>query len=86
METITYAQVGELVKRLPVKKLQIAYHLLVDLSASDTDSSSVQEDFMLLPLAERLLLMKEQAKEMAAHYEERDLQRQAWQAGDFVEY
>ena len=70
METITYSQVQELVTRLPVKKLPIAYHLLVDLSASGTDSSSLQEDFMLLPVAERRRLMAEQAKQMTAHYEQ----------------
>jgi hypothetical protein len=56
--------------RLPIKKLPIAYRLLVDLSASDTDSPSRQEEFMLLPLAERRRLMAEQAKQMVAHYEQ----------------
>jgi len=86
METITYSQVQELVTRLPVKKLPIAYHLLVDLSASGTDSPSLQEDFMLLPVAERRRLMAEQAKQMTAHYEQTASERQSWQAGDFVEY
>jgi hypothetical protein len=70
METITYDQVQELVRRLPVKKLPILYRLLVDLNASNLDSSSLQQDFMLLPLTERRNLMAEQAKQMAAHYEE----------------
>lgn len=86
METITYAQVQELVKRLPVKKLQIAYRLLVDLSANNIDSASLQQDFMLLPLTERRHLMEEQAKQVRAHYEETALERQGWQIGDFVEY
>ena len=86
METITYDQVQELVRRLPVKKLPILYRLLVDLNASNVDSSSLQQDFMLLPLTERRHLMAEQAKQMAAHYEETALERHEWQAGDFVEY
>jgi len=86
METVTYSQVQELVTRLPVKKLSIAYRLLVDLSMSDTDSPSLQEEFMLLPLAERRRLMAEQAKQMVAHYEQTASERQAWQAGDFVDY
>jgi hypothetical protein len=86
METITYAQVQELVGRLPVKKLPIVYRLLVKLGAGNTASSSLQEDFLLLPLAERRRLMAEQAKQMIAHYDETASERQAWQAGDFVEY
>jgi hypothetical protein len=86
METITHSQVQALVTQLPIKKLPIAYRLLVDLSASDTDSLSRQEEFMLLPLAERRRLMAEQAKQMAAHYEQTASERQAWQAGDFVDY
>ena len=86
METITYSQVQELIMRLPVKTLPIAYHLLADLSVSDTDSLSLQEDFMLLPVAERRRLMAEQAKQMTAYYEQTASERQAWQAGDFVEY
>lgn len=86
METVTYSQVQELVTRLPIKKLSIAYRLLVDLSASDTDSLSRQEEFMQLPLAERRRLMAEQAKQMVAHYEQTASERQAWQAGDFVDY
>lgn len=67
---ITYDQVQELVRRLPVKKLPILYRLLVDLNANNIDSSSLQQDFMLLPLTERRKLMAEQAKQMAAHCEE----------------
>jgi hypothetical protein len=80
METITYSRVQELVMRLPIKKLPIAYRLLVDLSASDSDSPSLQQDFMLLPVAERRRLMAEQAKQMVAHYEQTASERQAWQA------
>ena len=83
METITYSRVQELVMQFPIKKLPTAYRLLVDLSASEADSPSRQEEFMLLPLAERRRLMAEQAKRMAAHYEKVASERQAWQAGDF---
>jgi len=83
VEAITYSQVQELVTRLPIKKLTIAYRLLVDLGASDTDSLSLQEEFMQLPLTERRRLMAEQAKQMVAHYEQTASERQSWQAGDF---
>lgn len=86
METITYSQVQELVMRLPIKKLPIVYRLLVDLSASDTDSPSLQEEFVQLSIAERRRLMAEQAKQMMAHYEQTASERQAWQTGDFVDY
>ena len=86
METVTYSQIQELVMRLPVKKLSVAYRLLVDLSASDATSPSRQEEFMLLPLAERRRLMAEQAKRMVTHYEQTASERLAWQAGDFVDY
>lgn len=86
METITYDQVQELVRGLPVKKLPIIYRLLVHLGASKADLSSPQQDFMLLPLTTRRNLMTEQAKQMASRYEETASERQVWQAGDFVEY
>ena len=86
METITYSQVQELIKRLPAKKLPIAYRLLVDLDQSSLDPSSLQQDFMLLPMSERRRLMAEQAQQMIAHYAETSSDRETWQAGDFVEY
>lgn len=86
METVTYSQVQELVMQLPVKKLPIAYRFLADLSVSDTDSPSFQQEFMLLPIAERRRLMAEQAQQIAGHYEQTISERQAWQAGDFVDY
>lgn len=67
IETITYSQVQELVMRLPVEKLPIAYRLLVDLSVSDTDLPSLQQNFMLLPVTERRRLMAEQAKQIMDH-------------------
>ena len=86
MKTVTYSQVQELVMRLPVNELSTAYRLLVDLSKRDTDSLSHQEEFMLLPLEERQRLMAEQAKQIVAHYEQTASERQAWQAGNFVDY
>jgi hypothetical protein len=86
METITYDQVQELVRRLPIKKLPIIYRLLVHLNASKEDSSSLQHDFMLLPLKERRRLMAKQAKQIAAHYKETASERRDWQDGDFIEY
>jgi len=83
--TYTYSQVQQLVTRSPLEKLPIAYHLLIDLSASDDESLSLQESFLLLPLAERRRLMAEQAEQMVEHYERTASERQAWQAGDFVE-
>jgi hypothetical protein len=86
METITHSQVQQLVGQLPAKKLPIAYRLLVDLSAREMDSASLQQDFMLLSIAERRRLLAEQADQMLAHYEETALERHEWQAGDFVEH
>jgi hypothetical protein len=86
MRTLSHSQVQELVKRLPARRLPIAYRLLRDLSASDADSPSAQEEFMLLPTAKRRRLMAEQARHMLAHYKQTASERRVWQAGDFVEY
>ncbi|MBM4044223.1 MAG: hypothetical protein FJ279_03850 [Planctomycetes bacterium] len=86
MRTFSHSQVQELVKRLPAKRLPIAYRLLRDLSAADADSPSAQEEFLLLPMAKRRRVMAEQAKKMLAHYAQTASERQIWQAGDFVEY
>ena len=85
METIAYAQVQELVMRLPAKKLPFAYSFLVELAKKETDAPSSQVQFMLLPLAERQRLMAQQAKRIVAHYEESAADRQTWQAGDFTD-
>jgi hypothetical protein len=84
METIAYAQVQELVLRLPAKKLPFAYSFLVELAKKDTDVLSPQVQFMLLPVAERQCFMAQQANKMVTHYEESAADRQAWQAGDFM--
>jgi hypothetical protein len=86
METVTYSQLQELVMRLPAKKLPTAYRLLVELSVGEIDSPSLQQAFMLLPLAERRRLMAEQAEQIMVHYAQMTAERQAWQAGDFVDY
>lgn len=75
-----------MVMRLSAKKLPIAYRVLVELDESDADSRFPQTEFMLLPIAERRRLMAEQAERMVAHYEQTAAERQAWQAGDFLDY
>ena len=86
METITYAQVRELVEQLPESKLPVIYRMLVHLREDDSSPGSPQRDFMVLPSAERRRILEEQAKLMAAHYESTVSDRQDMQAGDFVEY
>ncbi|MBU2611042.1 MAG: hypothetical protein KJ606_08895 [Chloroflexi bacterium] len=84
METIAYAQIQELVMRLPARKLPLAYSLLIELVEKESDELSPQVQFMLLPLAERQRIMARQAKKMVTHYEESAVERQVWQAGDFL--
>ena len=84
METIAYAQIQELVMRLPAGKLPLAYSLLIELAEKESDELSPQVQFMLLPLAERQRIMARQAKKMVTHYEESAVERQVWQAGDFL--
>ena len=85
METITYPQVQEMVKRLPTKKLSIAYRLLVDLADKEVDMLSPQLNFMLLPLSDRRRIMAQQAEKMVDYYEQTSDERQDWQAGDFID-
>ena len=68
MSTITYAEVEELIKRLPEAKLPLIHRFLVALAESETDAPSPQLDFLLLPFAERQRVLQEQAAQMAAHY------------------
>ena len=84
MDTITHSQVQDLITQLPAKKLPIAYRMLTDLRASNTNST--QEVFMLLPIEERRTMMAEQAMKMVEYYEKTASERQTWQTGDFVEY
>ena len=83
MNAITYSQIQELVMKLPVTKLPLVYNLLVDLAKKEADDLSPPLNFMLLPLNERRRIMTQQAKQMIAHYEQAESERQAWQAGDF---
>ncbi len=85
METITHSQIQELIARLPIKKLPLAYSLLRDLAEQESGESSPQDDFMLLPLSERRKIMAQQAAEIVEHYEKTGAERQEWQSGDFVD-
>lgn len=84
METIAYAQIQELIMRLPARKLPLAYSLLSNILEKESDELSPQVQFMILPLAERQRVMARQAKKMVTHYEESAVERQVWQAGDFL--
>ncbi|MDZ7289162.1 MAG: hypothetical protein ONB44_05730 [candidate division KSB1 bacterium] len=85
METITYSQVQDLVKRLPPAKLPLAYNLLADLADKEAEPLSPQLSFMLLPLNERRRIMTQQANQLIAHYEQTANERQEWQSGDFID-
>lgn len=85
METITHAQVQEWVMRLPVTKLRLAYRFLLGLVDGEAETLSPQLSFLRLPLDERRRIMAEQARQMVAHYEQTAVERQDWQAGDFVD-
>jgi hypothetical protein len=92
MPTIAYSQVQELVMRLPVKKLPLAYDLLASLVEEtespfrkEADPLSPQVQFMLLPLAERRRRMAQQAEKMVTYYEQSAVERQAWQTGDLAD-
>ena len=82
METVSIADVQELVSRLPEAQLPHAYRMLRDLAEQPVQSSP-QEEFMRLPLNERCRLLRQQAGEMANHYEQTAAERQDWQCGDF---
>jgi len=70
--------------RLPARKLPLAYNLLVELVEKESDELTPQAQFMLLPLAKRKRILAQQAKQMVAHYEKSAVERQEWQAGDFL--
>ena len=84
METIIYAHVQQLIKKLPENKLSLAYRLLLDLADKEAETLSPQADFMRLSLAERRRVMTQQAYQMKAHYEQSANKRTEWQAGDFI--
>ena len=85
METITYSQVYELLKRLPPDKLLAAYRMLTELGDGETRMRSLAEEMMSLPIAERRRMLVEQAKQMEEYYRHTADERSDWQAGDFVE-
>jgi hypothetical protein len=83
MEMITYSQVQELLRRVPVAKLPLAYTLLAELADDEVEALSPQREFMLLPFEERQRILAQQAQELVAHYEQTAAEREEWQAGDF---
>jgi len=84
MEAITHSQVHEIIKRLPARKLARAYSFLIDLAEKESDIQSPQVNFMLLPQEERRRMLAEQARQMAAHYDQTAEERELWQSGDFA--
>ncbi len=82
MESVSLAQVQELVNQLPEEKLPRAYRLLRDL-AEQEGGHSPHWNLMRLPLSERHRLLAEQAQQMKDHYLETGDERQEWQSGDF---
>jgi hypothetical protein len=88
MHSIAYAQVQELVMRLPARKLPLAYRLLTNLLEleKEVEPISPQVQFMFLPVEERRRVLAQQAERMVAHYAQSVVERQDWQAGDFYEY
>ena len=85
MQPITYTQILDLIKKIPARKLRRAYDFLVDLTKEDEKEDSPQIEFMRLPLEERRQILEEQAKYMAAHYQQTEEKRDEWQAGDFID-
>ena len=85
MNAITYSQVHELLVKLPAAKLPFVYNLLLDLSKKESDNLSPQLNFLRLPLNERRRIMIQQANELISHYKQEERERQAWQAGDFMD-
>jgi hypothetical protein len=88
MKSVTYTQVQELIARLPVKKLPVAYAFLSNLTNEETSTPSLQAEFLSLSLTERRRLLAGQADELLAqsHYEETAAEREEWQGGDFSDY
>jgi hypothetical protein len=88
MNSVTYTQVQELISRLPVKKLPIAYEFLARLTDDESADQSLQEKFLSLSIMERRQLMAQQAEELleTSHYQETAVEREEWQGGDFIEY
>ena len=83
MKTVTYAEVQQLVAKLPENKLASAYRLLHALTT--TEAQSPQAEFMSLSADERRQLLSQQAAQMKAYYEQTADERSEWQAGDFID-
>lgn len=82
MKTITYAEVQELVTKIPETELPLAYCLLAELVG---ESQSPQAAFMRLSVDERRQVLAQQAEQMKTHYEETADERTEWQSGDFID-
>lgn len=86
MDTITYAQVQELVTRIPIVKLPIAYERLAKLAQERVDKLSPQQQFSLLSFEEQQHMLEQQAADMVEHYQQTSDERNEWQSGDIIEY
>ncbi|RKU21139.1 hypothetical protein C6499_22310 [Candidatus Poribacteria bacterium] len=82
MKTIIYAEVQQLVTKIPKTELPLAYCLLAELVAGETQSP--QAAFMRLSVDERRQILAQQAEQMKTHYEETADERIEWQTGDFI--
>ena len=82
MKTITYAEVQQLVTKIPETELPLAYCLLAELAVGEPQSP--QEAFMRLSVDERRQVLAQQAEQMKTHYEETADERTEWQSGDFI--
>ena len=81
MKTITYAEVQQLVTKIPETELPLAYCLLAELVG---ESQSPQAAFMRLSVDERRQVLAQQAEQMKTHYEETADERTEWQSGDLI--
>lgn len=88
MNNVTHTQVQELVTKLPVKKLPVAYKLLTKLTEEEMAGQSPQEKFLELSLSERRQLLAQQTEEILdqSYYQETAVEREEWQGGDFGDY
>ena len=82
MKTITYAEVQQLVTKIPETELPLAYCLLAELAVGE--SQSPQAAFMRLSVDERRQVLAQQAEQIRTHYEETADERTEWQSGDFI--
>ena len=82
MKTITYAEIQQLVTKIPETALPLAYCLLAELAVGEPQSP--QAAFMRLSVDERREVLAQQAEQMKTHYEETADERTEWQSGDFI--